>query len=102
MFPRNMGVQAAGPSESESPTNCLWVDINGNIKRVQNGAPQCFHADWRLEHKESMSAIVVSVGCFAIPTKVLGAEGTAIPLSDNASHVQVAKRRGMHQPAKIG
>jgi hypothetical protein len=49
-----------------------------------------------------MSAIVVSVECFAISTKFLGAEGTAIPLSDNANHVQVAKRSGMHQPAKIG
>lgn len=57
-------------------------------------APECLHVHGGLEHKEYMS-VVVRVEFFAIRTKVLGAERTAVPLSINAHHVSVAKGKCM-------
>jgi hypothetical protein len=71
------------------------------MKYVRNGAPECFHVDGGLEHKENMS-VIVGVERFAIRAKILGAEGAAVPLSDNAHHVPVAKRKAMSKVAKIG
>jgi len=45
--------------------------------------------------------IVVSVDGFAICTKVLSAEGTAVPLSDDALHVPVTECKGMRKIPKI-
>jgi hypothetical protein len=42
------------------------------------------------------------VDLFAIRTKVRGAKGAAIPLSDNPLHVPVAKSNGMRKVLKIG
>jgi hypothetical protein len=67
---------------------------------VQNGAPEFFHVYGCLEHKEYVS-VVVGVEFLAIGAKVLSAEGTAVPLSDNAKQVPVAKREGMGKVAQI-
>jgi hypothetical protein len=67
---------------------------------VQNGAPEFFHVYGGLEHKEDVS-VVVGVEFLAIGTKVLSAKGTAVPLSDNAKQVPVAKREGMGKVAQI-
>lgn len=72
-----------------------------DIMRLRNGAPECLHLDWGLEHKENMGT-VVGVYHFTVCTKVLGAVGTAIPLSDNAHHVPVAERKLMCKVTKIG
>jgi hypothetical protein len=67
---------------------------------VQNGAPESLHVYWGLEHKEDVS-VVVGVEFLAFGTKVLSAKGTAVPLSDNAKQVPVAKREGMGKVAQI-
>jgi quinolinate synthase len=67
---------------------------------VQNGAPESFHVYGGLEHKENVS-VVVGVEFLAICAEVLSAEGTAVPLSDNAKQVPVAKRKGMGKVAQI-
>jgi quinolinate synthase len=67
---------------------------------VQNGAPEFLHVYWGLEHKEDVS-VVVGVEFLAIGAKVLSAEGTAVPLSDNAKQVPVAEREGMSKVAQI-
>jgi hypothetical protein len=59
------------------------------------------HVDGSLENKEDMR-IVVGVERFAIRAKVFGAEGTTVPLSGNARHVPVAKRKAMREFSKIG
>ena len=71
------------------------------VKHAQKGAPECLHLDGGLEHKENVS-VIVGVERFAFPAKVLGAVGTAVPLSDNAYHVPVAKRKAMRKVTKIG
>jgi hypothetical protein len=65
-----------------------------------NGAPECLHVYGGLEHKEDVS-VVVGVEFLAIGAKVLSAEGTSVPLSDNAEQVPVAKRKGMGKVAQI-
>jgi len=67
---------------------------------VQNGAPEFFHVYGGLEHEEDVS-VVVGVELLAIGAKVLSAEGTAVPLSDNAKQVPVAKRECMGKVAQI-
>jgi hypothetical protein len=67
---------------------------------VQNGAPEFFHVYGGLEHKEDVS-VIVGVEFLAIGAKVLRAEGTAVPLSNNAMQVPVAKREGMGKVAQI-
>jgi hypothetical protein len=59
------------------------------------------HVDGGLEHQENMS-VVMGVKRFAIGTKVLSAEGTAVPLPEDTHHVPVAERKGMRELAKIG
>lgn len=66
----------------------------------KRGAPEFIHVDGGLEHKEDVS-VVVGVEFLAIGAKVLCAEGTAVPLSDNAKHVPVAKCEGMRNVAQI-
>ena len=58
------------------------------------------HVDGGFKHEENMR-IVVSVDGFAICTKVLSAEGTAVPLSDDALHVPVTECKGMRKIPKI-
>ena len=65
------------------------IKENAIIARGTN-VPECLHVHWGLEHQEYMS-IVVCVEFFTIRTKVLGAEGTTVPLSNNTHHVSVAK-----------
>jgi hypothetical protein len=59
------------------------------------------HVDGSLEHEEYVGAIVC-VDFFTIRTKVLGAEGAAVPFSGNAHHVPVTKGEGMYKVVKIG
>lgn len=67
---------------------------------MQNGAPKFFHVYGGLEHKEDVS-VVVGVEFLAIGAKVFSAKGTAVPLSDNAKQVSVAKRERMGKVAQI-
>jgi hypothetical protein len=67
---------------------------------VQTGAPEFLHVYGGLEHNEDVG-VVVGVKFLAIGAKVLRAEGTAVPLSDNAKQVPVAKREGMGKVAQI-
>jgi quinolinate synthase len=53
-----------------------------------------------LEHKGDVG-VVVGVEFLALGAKVLSAEGTAVPLSDNAKQVSVAKREGMGKVTQI-
>ena len=46
-------------------------------------------------------SVVVRVEFLAIRAKVLSAERTAVPLSDNPNHVHVAKRELMGKVAQI-
>ena len=71
------------------------------MKHVRKGIPECSHIDGCLEHKESVS-VIVGVEGFAFRAKIFSAEGTAVPLSDDAYHVPVAKRKAMRQVTKIG
>jgi len=71
------------------------------MKCVRNGAPESLHVDGSLENKEDMS-IVVGVERFAVRAKVFGAEGTAVPFSDDTQHVPVAKRKAMREVTKKG
>lgn len=64
---------------NEDAIDCVW-----------NSAPECLHVHGGLEHKEYMS-VVVRVDFFAIRAKVFSAEGTAVPLSNDAHHVPIAK-----------
>jgi hypothetical protein len=66
-----------------------------------NSVPECLHVHRGLEHKERMS-VIVGVESFAIPTKVLSAEGTAVPLPNDALHVPVAKSESVLKVAQIG
>jgi hypothetical protein len=68
--------------------------------RVQNGAPEFLQVYGGFEHKEDVS-VVVGVEFLALGAKVPSAEGTAVPLSDNANHVHVAKREGMGKVTQI-
>ena len=61
---------------------------------MSNSAPECLHVHWGLEHQEYMS-VVVRVEFLTIRTKILGAEGTAVPFSNNTHHVSVAKSECM-------
>jgi hypothetical protein len=67
---------------------------------VQKGVPEFFHVYGGFEDKEYVS-IVVGVEFLAIGAKVLRAKRTAVPLSDDAKHVPVAKREGMGEVAQI-
>jgi hypothetical protein len=67
---------------------------------VQKGAPEFIHIDGGLEDEEDVS-VVVGVEFLAIGAKVLGAEGAAVPLSDNAKQMPVAKREGMGKVTQI-
>jgi len=71
------------------------------MKCERKGAPECLHIDGGFEHKKDVS-VIVGVERFAFRAKVFSAEGTAVPLSDNAYHVPVAKRKAMRQVTKIG
>ena len=64
---------------NEDAIDCVW-----------NSAPECLHVHGGLEHKEYMS-VVVRVDFFAIRAKVFSAEGTAVPFSNDAHHVPIAK-----------
>jgi hypothetical protein len=70
-------------------------------KHGRKGAPECLHFDGGLEHKENVG-VIVGVECFAFRAKVLGAVGTSVPLSDDAYHVPIAKRKGMRKVTKVG
>ena len=77
----------------------MSVESNKTIKedatnRVWNSVPECLHVHGGLEHKEYMS-VVVRVDFFAIRTKVLSAERTAVPLSNDTHHVPIAKGKCM-------
>ena len=67
---------------------------------VWESAPERLHIDGSLEHEESVSA-VVGVEHLTIRAKVLGTERTAIPLSNDSSHVPVAEGKRMCEIAKI-
>jgi quinolinate synthase len=67
---------------------------------VENGAPEFLHVYGALEHNEDVS-VIVGVEFLAFGAKVLSAEGTAVPLSDNAKQVPVAKRERMGKVAQI-
>ena len=58
---------------------------------MQDGAPEFTLVYAALEHNEDVS-VVVGVEFLAIRAKVLSAERTAVPLSDNPNQVPVAKR----------
>jgi hypothetical protein len=45
--------------------------------------------------------VIVGVESFAIRTKILSAEGTAVPLPNDAQHVPVAKSESMLKIAQI-
>jgi hypothetical protein len=67
---------------------------------VQNGAPEFLQVYGGLEHKEDVN-VVVGVEFLALGAKVHSAEGTVVPLSDNANQVPVAKREGMGKVTQI-
>ena len=62
--------------------------------------PELFHVHGGLEDKEDVS-VVMGVEFLAIGAKVLCAERTTVPLSDNAKQVPVAKREAMGKVAQI-
>jgi hypothetical protein len=80
---------------------CQGANQQEAYEWTTKGAPECLHVDRGLEHQEHVS-VIVRVEFFAIRTKVLGAEGAAVPLPCNTHHVSVAKSEGMGKVAKIG
>ena len=67
---------------------------------MRRGVPEFFHVYRGFEDKEDVS-IVMGVEFLAIGAKVLGAERTTVPLSDNAKQVPVTKREAMCKVAQI-
>ena len=67
---------------------------------VWESVPERLHIDGSLEHEESVSA-VVGVEHLTIRAKVLGTERTAVPLSNDTSHMPVAEGKCMCEVAKI-